>query len=207
MTQFFLSGLLALTSGLPPEAESALARAAALYGDGTAHRATFTQIYTPSGFTAVRRESGTVWIQAPERLRFDYGTPEKKIFTYDAGKGRLYTPDDNQLAVAQVSPEDRARLPIVFLSDPSQLARLYQIAPEPGEPGVVRLQLRPRSAGSELAWLRISIAKDGTMAELAYEDSSGNRTEFRFEGWRKRKARPAADYRVTGPPGTRELEN
>jgi hypothetical protein len=42
---------------------------------------------------------------------------------------------------------------------------------------------------------------------LSYEDASGNRTEFRFEAWRSDKARPAADYKVTGPPGTRILQN
>jgi len=202
-----LADALAQAPGVPADATALLSKAAAFYTDGSAHAAAFTQTYTPSGFTTVRRESGTLWIQAPERLRFDYSAPEKKTFTYDAGEGRLYAPEDHQLAVQQLSPEDRGRLPIVFLSDPSQLARLYEIAPELTEPGVVRLQFRPRVAASELAWLRISIAKDGTMGELAYQDSSGNRTEFRFEGWRKKKARPAADYRVTGPPGTTVLEN
>ncbi len=42
---------------------------------------------------------------------------------------------------------------------------------------------------------------------LAYEDSSGSRTEFRFEKWRREKPRPPSDYHVTGPPGTRILEN
>ena len=204
---FLLSALLALAAALPPEVESALARTTALYGDGAAHAAVFTQTYTPSGFTTARRESGTLWIQAPERLRFEYVLPERKTFTYDAGEGRLYTPEDHQLVVQQVSPEDRARLPIVFLSDPSELSRLYEIAADPAEAGATRLQLRPRTAASELSWLRVSIARDGTIGELDYEDSSGNRTEFRFGQWRKQNARPAADYRVTGPPGTRVLKN
>ncbi len=207
MTRLVLAALLAMTAGPPPEAESALMRVRALYGDGSAHAAAFTQIYTPSGFTTARRESGTIWIQAPERLRFEYVAPERKTFTYDAGEGRLYAPEDRQLTIQQVSSVDRARLPIVFLSDPSELARLYEIAAEVGESGVTRLQLRPRGTASELAWLRMAIARDGTIAELAYEDSSGNQTDFRFEGWRKEKTRPAADYRVTGPPGTRVLQN
>ncbi len=49
--------------------------------------------------------------------------------------------------------------------------------------------------------------KDGTASEISYEDSSGNRTVFRFSGWRKGKPRAESDYRVTGPPGTRVLEN
>ncbi|PYQ65803.1 MAG: hypothetical protein DMF54_09850, partial [Acidobacteria bacterium] len=54
-----------------------LARAVALYSDGAGHSSPFVQIYTPAGFAAARRESGTVWIQAPQRVRFDYTAPEK----------------------------------------------------------------------------------------------------------------------------------
>jgi len=57
------------------------------------------------------------------------------------------------------------------------------------------------AARPELAWLRLSIGKDGTVQELSYEDASGNRTEFRFEGWRREKSRPPGDFRISGPPG------
>jgi hypothetical protein len=67
--------------------------------------------------------------------------------------------------------------------------------------------LIPRVERPDLAWLRLAIAADGTLRTLAYEDSSGSRSEFRFEGWRREKARPASAYRITGPPGTRVLEN
>jgi outer membrane lipoprotein carrier protein len=194
-------------ASLPAEASAALARAAARYSDGSAHACPFVQIYTPAGFTTAKRESGTLWIQAPQRLRFDYEAPEKKTFTYDAGEGRLFTPEDKQLTIQKLTPEDRARLPIVFLSDPAELGREYVISADAGEAGATRLLLKPRSPRPELSWLRLAIARDGAVPELSYEDASGNRTEFRFEGWRRDKPRPAADYRVTGPPGTRILQN
>ncbi len=194
-------------ASIPAEASAALSRAASLYSDGAAHGAAFTQIYTPAGFTAARRESGTVWIQAPQRVRFDYSAPEKKTFTYDAGEARLFTPEDRQLTIQKLSAEDKARLPIIFLSDPSELAREYEISVEAGESGSSRLRLKPRVERPELAWLRVWIGREGTVRELAYEDSSGHRTEFRFDAWRKEKARPPADYRVAGPPGTRILED
>ncbi len=194
-------------AGLPPEVAVAFVRAAALYTDGSAHAAPFTQIYTPSGFTTARRESGTLWIQSPQRLRFDYDAPEKKTFTYDGGEGRLFTPEDRQLTIQRLSPEERARLPIVFLSDPADLAREYSVTGEPGDGGTTRILLKPRAPRPELAWLRLTMGKDGAVAELSYEDGSGNRTEFRFEGWHRQKARPGADFRVAGPPGTRILQN
>jgi len=111
----------AAAGALSPEASAAFARAAAKYSDGSAHACPFVQIYTPAGFTTARRESGQIWIQAPQRVRFDYTAPEKKTFTYDAGEGRLFTPEDKQLSIQKLTAADRARLPIVFLSDPSEL--------------------------------------------------------------------------------------
>jgi len=197
----------AAPSALPREAAAVFQRASALYGDGSAHTGAFTQIYTPAGFTTAQRASGSLWIQSPSRLRFDYQAPEKKTFTYDAGEGRLFTPEDKQLNVQKLTPAERARLPIVFLSDPGDLAREYAVSAEAGDGGSTRVLLNPRSPRPELAWLRVSIGRDGNVTDLSYEDGSGNRTEFRFEGWRTEKARPASDYRVTGPPGTRILQN
>jgi outer membrane lipoprotein-sorting protein len=213
------SGASAQTSGAPtpaspaavsaPSAEvtASFGRAAARYADGSAHSSPFVQIYTPAGFTTAKRESGTLWIQAPQRLRFDYDAPEKKTFTYDGGEGRLFTPDDRQLTIQKLTPDDRARLPVVFLSDPAELSREYAISSEPGEAGATRLLLKPRASRPELAWLRLTVGHEGGVPDLSYEDASGNRTEFRFGSWRKEKQRPAADYRVSGPAGTRILQN
>ncbi len=201
-----MAPLLLLAGTISPGVKTLLDRVSSLYGDGAAHAASFTQTYTPAGFAAARHESGTVWIQAPQRLRFDYASAEKKVFTYDAGEGRLWTPEDKQLTIRKLSAEDRARLPIVFLSDRSELERQYAIALENTEAGV-GLVLTPHSPRPDLAWVRLSIGKDGAILGLAYQDSSGSRTEFHFEGWKKEKPRPASEYRVAGPPGTRILEN
>jgi outer membrane lipoprotein carrier protein len=197
----------AVVAGLPPQAESAFKAATARYQDGSAHAAGFVQIYTPAGFTTAKRESGTIWIQAPQRLRFEYTAPEKKVFTYDAGEGRLFTPEDRQLTIQKLSAGERARLPIVFLSDPADLSREYEISADSAPDGATRVLLKPHTARPELAWLRVAVRADGSISELSYEDASGNRTEFRFEAWRREKPRPPEDYRIAGPPGTRIVEN
>lgn len=179
----------------------------ARYSDGSAHSSAFVQTYRPSGFAKTQSEAGTVTVQAPERVRFDYTRPEKKVFTYDAGEGRFFSPADKQLTVRRLSEEEKARLPVVFLRKPQELAGAYEISVDPGDSGPTRLLLTPRVARPELAWLRLSIAPDGVVRTLSYQDSAGNHTEFRFEGWRTGKARAAGDFRITGPPGTRIVEN
>jgi outer membrane lipoprotein carrier protein len=202
-----LLALAAPDASVSPQAQAALTRAQALYTDGAAHRAKFVQTYTPAGFTNAKRESGEIWTQSPQRLRFEYTLPEKKVFTYDGQEGRLYVPDDQQLTIQRFSERERDKLPILLLTDPEKFSREYVIATEAAGEGADRLLLKPRLPRPELAWFRLEIERDGTVPALTYEDSSGNRTEFRFDAWRREKAHPAADYRVTGPPGTRVLEN
>ncbi len=185
------------------DAMALLAKAASAYSRGAADASPFTQIYTPAGFATARRESGRVWVQAPQRLRFDYTAPDQKVFTYDDGEGRFFSPEDKQVTIHRLSPDEQARLPIVFFEKPEGLAQRYEISLEGGQ----TVALKPRATGSELAWLKLSIGVSGTVEALAYEDTSGNRTEFRFDGWKTEKARPAGDYRVTGPKGTRVVEN
>ena len=180
-----------------------LAKSAAAFSTGAADPSAFIQIYTPAGFATSKRESGTVRVQAPDRLRFDYAAPDVKVFTYDGGEGRFYSPEDKQLTIHRLSPDEKARLPIVFLEKPDELSKRYEISRDAA--GVV--VLKPRAADSELAWLKLKITDSGMVETLAYEDTSGNRTEFRFDGWKTEKARPAADYRVAGPKGTRTIEN
>ncbi len=202
-TAFFLLALASASPEGSPDATALLAKTAAAYGDGAAHASPFTQIYTPAGFASAKRESGTVFVQAPQRLRFDYAAPEEKVFTYDAGEGRFFSPEDKQLTIRKLSEDEQARLPLVFLSKPEDLAARYEIARD----GSGAVLLKPRAPGSDLAWVKVAVAPSGMVDGLSYEDSAGNRTEFRFDGWKSLKARPAADYRIVGPKGTRIVEN
>jgi chaperone LolA len=206
MIQFFLIASAVLTGALTSEPPAALSRAQSLYTDGAAHTARFTQTYTPTGFTNAKKESGEISIQNPQSLRFEYKQPEKKIFTYDGREGRLYVPQDQQLTIQKISDDQREKLPILLLTDPEKFSKEYTITTEAGSGEGDHLLLTPRVQRPELAWLRLTIAKDGTVPFLSYEDGSGNRTEFKFESWRREKSR-AGDYRVTGPAGTRILEN
>jgi len=199
----FASAARGQAPAIPPDAGDLLSKATTLYSDGSAHGAAFTQVYTPSGFATSRRASGPIWIQAPQRLRFDYAAPEKKVFTYDSGEGRFFSPEDKQLTIRKLSPQEIARLPIVFLTSPADLARRYEIQREASG----AILFKPRSADPDLAWLKLSIAPNGTVDALSYEDGSGSRTEFRFENWGSEKARPPADYKIEGPKGTRIVQN
>jgi outer membrane lipoprotein-sorting protein len=198
--------LLALAAGPAGDPAAELARVSRELRDGKAHEAEFQQTYTPRGFTHANRESGTVVVQAPGNLRFQYGGPSGKVFTFDGETARFYTPAERQMVVRPLSEEDRAQLPLVFLESPSDLERSYTLALESsGETRTVLLT--PKAAGGEIAWVRLTLSASGTPVRLSFETAGGDRTEFQFRNFHAAPARRPEDFSIRPPAGTRIVEN
>ena len=187
------------------DSSAPLSRTAAYFRDGKAHVSEFVQTFTPSGFTKSRRETGTVTVQAPESLRFDYDSP-KKTFTFDGHVAHFYSPADRQMTVRALSEEDRAELPLIFLETPAELARRNTVEVEPSPSGTEVL-VTPRDSRSEIAWIRLSISAGGVPGGLSFQTSAGDRTEFQFRGFRAEPAKDPSVFILHPPAGTRIIEN
>ena len=68
--------------------------------------ADFTQIYEGGVLKKKSTERGTVQIKKPGRMRWDYKSPEKKMFVSDGRKIYSYIPADKQVIVSAV-PDGR----------------------------------------------------------------------------------------------------
>jgi len=189
--------------GADPATE--LARASKYFRDGKAHRADFVQTFTPAGFTKSRRETGTVVVQAPQNLRFDYESP-KKIFTFDGKIARFYSPADRQMTVRALSDEDRAQLPLIFLQTAEELAKRNTLEVEERATGATIL-VTPKAPESDVSWIRLTLAADGAPAALSFQTSSGDRTDFEFHGYRTESPKDPSTFAIHPPAGTRIIEN
>ncbi len=199
--------MLLLAAGVARAADPAaeLARAARYFKDGKSHRATFEQTFTPAGFTKPRRENGELVVQAPENLRFEYAAP-KKTFTFDGKVARFFAPADRQMTVRPLSEAERAELPLVFLETPEELARRNRLDAEEGNGGASIL-VTPKDRASEVAWIRIALAADGSPSSLSFQSSAGDRTEFRFGPFRTEPPLDASAFAIHPPAGTRIIDN
>jgi outer membrane lipoprotein carrier protein len=207
---FLALPLLFLLPAAGPGSEEAmriLDRAAARVQDGRAHVARFTQSYVPAGFTTEKRESGAVVFQAPDDVRFDYDTPEKKTFTYDGEEARFFSPADRQLTIRRLTEEEKAKLPIIFLVDRQALVRSFELSLQPAEDGET-VVLLPRAKDSDLALVRLTFdARTFALRQIVTETATGDRTTILFSRFETEKARPAEEFRIAPPPGTRIQRN
>ena len=76
-------------------------------------QADFTQIYT-SGL-ATRTESGTLYLQKPGRMRWNYTQPVAKQFVVDGNQVWQYTTGDNEATVTEMKNARDLRTPLRFL--------------------------------------------------------------------------------------------
>ncbi len=192
----------------PPTAASVLAKVRRAYTASPATIVTFVQRYVPAGFTETGgAETGKLTVQPPNLLRFDYDGPEGKVYTFDGTTARQYVAEDRQLIVKALTPEERSRLPLLFLEDPASLLSRYDAALKPAEggaPGVVDLTLTPKREG-ETKEVLVTAGPDGDVKKLVVLDTAGNRTTFTFTTKSASKRRPASDFKLVPPKGTKTI--
>jgi len=68
-------------------------------------------------------ERGHVLIKKPGRMRWEYQSPERKLFVSDGVRVYSYVPADNQVIVSPVPEGDRAGAPVLFLAGKGNLTR------------------------------------------------------------------------------------
>jgi outer membrane lipoprotein carrier protein len=162
--------------------------------------ASFTQRFTPKGFTNSQVESGSVIFGALPMMRWTYTKPEEKVFVFDGNQSWFYVAADKQVTVATIDDRRRSELPFLLIGDPAARDRLFAVN-ESARGGSVVVSLQPRSASSAIRNVTLTIAP-GThlIQQLQYSDREGNRTVFDFSGFHRRAASPDL-FRFTPPPG------
>ena len=99
------------------DSESILAKIRWQYRKEEAFNGRFTQktTYTDSNETTL--SMGLIWIQGPDKMRWEYQIPEKQILISDGKTLWYYTPDLNQVMTGSVKEIKEARIIINLLSE------------------------------------------------------------------------------------------
>lgn len=186
-------------------ASELLSRVKRAYTSSPSTAVTFVQRYAPAGFAdAGGAETGKVTLQPPNLLRFDYDGPEGKVYTFDGKSARQYVAQDAQMIVKTLTAEERARLPLLFLEDASTLLARFDATLVPGEGGVADVRLVPKGGGDPKEVV-VTAGPDGDVKKLVVLDTGGNRTTFTFTQRAGGKRRPASDFILVPPKGTKTV--
>ena len=183
---------------------SVLAAVRKAYTTSPSSTSRFVEAYAPAGFPPATPEAGRVTLQAPDQIRFDYDGPEGKLFTFDGRAARQFVAADRQMIVKTLRPEERERLPLLFLESPETVLGRYRVTSADSGDGLVELTLNPK-AGSEPSRILLAVDPSGEVKRLVVTDAAGNRTTFAFSGKTAGPRRPASDFTLKPPAGTKVL--
>jgi outer membrane lipoprotein carrier protein len=130
-------------------------------------------------------ERGHLVVKKPGKMRWDYTSPEAKVFVSDGAKMYSYIPQDKQVIVASVPPEDEATTPTLFLAGKGNLTRDFTSSlvdlPEGMPAGSRALKLVPKSRQQDYDWL-VLVVEPATLdiVGLVTVDGQGGKSSFSF---------------------------
>ena len=171
----------------PPEA---LAKALqARYQKVSDFSADFVQTYRGGVLKTQTQERGTVVVKKPGRMRWLYTSPERKELVSDGKKIYWYLPEDKQVNVFDVPPQDQATTPALFLSGKGDIARDFTASYVPGAPaGGVQLKLVPRKTEPEYEYLVVAVDPASLQIRtLVTRDRQGGESTIAFSNMKENR--------------------
>ena len=155
----------------------------------------FTQQVFDANGRAKESSSGTVAVAAPRLFRWEYVKPFAQLIVADGQKVWVYEPDLQQATVKTQGEEER-NSPLVALFDPARLDRQFDVSEEAAaNEGLQWLTLTPKvDAEANFQMARLGFGAQG-LARMQVLDLVGQKTEIRFDGWKRNPAFAAGTFK------------
>lgn len=173
-------------------------------------RADFEQSYFSASLATPLVEKGTLFLQKPDRMRWEYREPERNVYVYKEGVSLAYFPEDNQIFRHTLSPEEKDWAVFSLLTGRAELIETYTIeaAEFPTDKkSSVQIKLIPLEEG-ELSYILIETDPRTWLLEKAvFLDWAGNKQEFRFSGFKLNPRFDAGVFELDVPPGCEIIDD
>ena len=151
--------------------------------------AEFTQVYEDS-LNQTRSEQGHVYLRRPRQMRWEYRTPEEKLFVSDGKTVYLWIPAAGQVLYESVGDSFDERIPLMYLLGrqdlESEFERIAELRTPPKVAGARVLQMYPRRESDVEAIIlevdpvsfdirRLSLTRlDGSVWEVLFDEVQVN---------------------------------
>ncbi len=179
-------------------------------------RANFFERYA-DGNGGSASESGTVYFSRPGRMRWEYESPEEKLFIVDGTNVWFYVPADHTASRARLKESSDWRTPLALLTGKADLAKLcrsIQLADAETERRSSRdgravpaenslLVCLPRDAASNDPSYQVLFEVDpqSQLVRVLIREPGRVETEFRFGNWEENAEIPEVKFHFQPPPG------
>lgn len=217
---------LLLNPGPITDAKVAVHALESRYAHARTLKAIFLERYS-DGKGSVQAESGTVYFSRPGRMRWEYESPEQKLFLVDGTNVWFYVPADRTASRAKMKESSDWRTPLALLIGKPDLSRLCRtievVAPaaadsgrpslHPSAPEDTLLRCTPRNnssaadsgeagdSGDALREVLLETDPQAHLVRVVLREAGNVETEFRFGNWEENIPLPEAQFHFQPPSG------
>jgi outer membrane lipoprotein carrier protein len=186
------------------------------YRHASTLKASFYERYS-DGNGGVSAESGTVYFSKPRRMRWEYESPEQKLFIVDGTNVWFYVPADHTASRAKITESSDWRTPLAFLTGKADLGRLCRSieivdskadgnpSANPTAVGNTVLRCVPHievsDAGEEIREVLLEADSHAYLVRIVIRQAGKLETEFRFGDWQENLPIPETKFHFVPPPG------
>jgi outer membrane lipoprotein carrier protein len=180
-------------------------------------KAAFYQRYD-DGKGGGQAESGTVYFSRPGRMRWEYESPEQKLFLVDGKNVWFYVPADHTASRAKMKESSDWRTPIALLAGKADLGKLCRnlevitassSGAKPNEkplsPEDSVLRCTPRDStgamGEEIRDVVLEMDPEAHLVRVLIREPGNLETEFRFGNWQENIAISEDKFHFSPPQG------
>jgi outer membrane lipoprotein carrier protein len=171
--------------------------------------AKFSHIYYSAMVSTPLNETGKLYFQKPDQMRWEYKDPENNIYLYKGDKFQFYFSEDNQLMKGSLSEENHETEILDILTGQKTLLEFYNVefSPFPTEkPQNPQIKLTPKQE-EEDSFILLEIDKSRWLIQkAAFIDWEGNKTEFQFDQIQINTDLPKNIFELKLPPDVEIIE-
>lgn len=213
MTAFLAVWLLAISSPIPsPNVQTIVRDLEARYHHAATLKAAFLERYKQGGETT-QIESGTVYFEHPGKMRWEYESPEKKLFLVDGKNVWFYVPRDRTASRAKLKDSADWRTPFALLTGSMNLNRLCgRVTLAPADQaadtypvGALDRVLRcfPGDSAEKAGFdeVRLVLNPDNQLEDVVVFQAGGIETDFQFGSWEENLPLPEVLFHFEPPVG------
>lgn len=154
-------------------------------------------------------ERGFVQVKKPGKMRWDYKSPEQKLFLSDGHRIYLHVPADNQVVISPVPEQDQATTAVLFLVGKGNLTRDFNVSyVDGGGPDSYALRLEPKLPERDYDWLQLVVDRRTLqIRSLTAADSQGGRSTFQFSNFKENSGLADKTFTFKIPRGAEVTNN
>lgn len=168
--------------------------------------ADFVQVYSGADGRVIR-ETGQLLLKRPRKARWEYASPERKLFVSDGRNVFFYVYGEKNATASPIKETADPQIPFLFLLGRGDLRRDFsRIEIATGEAAIGAggqlLRLFPKRAPEEFKQLLVEVSTASfEVRRMVILERSGARMDFLLSNLRENYIAPDGQFQFVAPPG------